>query len=328
MRCLKEIILITGFFTIGFMALGQSVEAIGQLDRDTIKMGEHLNFELNMKAPEGFEVFWPDWGDTLSKKVEIISKSDIQQQPLDTRRNIWMKQNIIVTSFDTGVNIIPPVKLEFSPKGDSTVFTATSAAISFYVQPMTVDTTASFKPIKGPRGAPISFLEILPWIIGILGFLGVTALALWYFLRRQRKTKPIPVFEKPKIPPYKTAIEQLEELRHKKLWQNGHLKDYYSEMTDIVRSYIENQFGVQAVEMTTDEILIGIKPLRINEAAVYKLKHCLQLADLVKFAKAEPLPLEHDICLDNSLIFVKESHANTRLQQPEKIAETEKKEEL
>lgn len=328
MNFLKKIMLLTAYAALSFSALGQSVEAVGQLDRDTIKMGERLNFELNMKAPEGFEVFWPDWGDTLSKKVEIISASEIQQQPLDAKGNVWMKQNIIVTSFDTGVNIIPSVELEFSPKGDTTIFTATSAALSFYVQPVSVDTTASFKPIKGPRKAPISFLELLPWIIGILGMLGITALALWYFLRRQRKTSPIPVFEKPKIPPYKTAIEQLEELRHQKLWQNGHVKAYYSEMTDIVRNYIENQFGVQAVEMTTDEILIGIKPLNINEDATYKLKHCLQLADLVKFAKAEPSPLEHDICLDNSLVFVKESHANTRLQQPEKVAELGKKEDL
>ncbi|MBZ0242416.1 MAG: hypothetical protein K8F24_04310, partial [Bacteroidales bacterium] len=144
---------------------------------------------------------------------------------------------------------------------------------------------------------------------------------MWYFLRRQRKATPIPVFEKPKIPPYKTAIEQLEELRHKKLWQNGHIKAYYSEMTDIVRSYIENQFGVPAVEMTTDEILLGIKPLNINDDASDKLKYCLQIADLVKFAKAEPSPLEHDICLDNSIVFVKESHANNRLQQPEETYE-------
>lgn len=328
MNFLKKIMMLLTFAAISFSASGQSVEAIGQLDRDTIKMGERLNFELNMKAPEGFEVLWPAWGDTLSKSVEIISTSEIQQQPLDAKGNVWMRQNIIVTSFDTGVNVIPSVELEFMPKGDSTVFTANSAALSFYVQPVSVDTTASFKPIKGPRKAPISFLELLPWIIGILGLLGITALALWYFLRRQRKTSPIPVFEKPKIPPYKTAIEQLEELRHRKLWQNGHIKAYYSEMTDIVRTYIENQFGVQAVEMTTDEILIGIKPLNINEDAAYKLKHCLQLADLVKFAKAEPSSLEHDICLDNSLVFVKESHANTRSQQQEKAAETEKKEVL
>ncbi len=328
MNFLKKIMMLLTFAAISFSASGQSVEAIGQLDRDTIKMGERLNFELNMKAPEGFEVLWPAWGDTLSKSVEIISTSEIQQQPLDAKGNVWMRQNIIVTSFDTGVNVIPSVELEFMPKGDSTVFTANSAALSFYVQPVSVDTTASFKPIKGPRKAPISFLELLPWIIGILGLLGITALALWYFLRRQRKTSPIPVFEKPKIPPYKTAIEQLEELRHRKLWQNGHIKAYYSEMTDIVRTYIENQFGVQAVEMTTDEILIGIKPLNINEDAAYKLKHCLQLADLVKFAKAEPSPLEHDICLDNSLVFVKESHANTRSQQQEKAAEPEKKEVL
>ncbi len=83
---------------------------------------------------------------------------------------------------------------------------------------------------------------------------------MWYFFAQAKKNQANPGFEKPKVPPYKTAIEQLEELRHKKLWQNGHVKAYYSEMTDIVRVYIENQFDVQAVEMTTDEILLGINP--------------------------------------------------------------------
>lgn len=328
MRFFKEIVLLAAFAAFTFTVSGQSVEAIGQINRDTIKMGERLTFELNMMAPEGFEVFWPDWGDTLSKSVEIISKSTIQQQPLDAAGNVWMKQDIIVTSFDTGVNLIPSINLQFSPMGDTTVFTATSAVLSFYVQPVAIDTTASFKPIKGPRKAPITFLEVLPWIIGVLGVLGIIALALWYFLRRQRKTSPIPIFEKPKIPAYKVAIEALEELRHRKLWQSGHIKAYYSELTDIVRIYIEEQFGVQAVEMTTSEILIGIKPLNINEDALSKLRYCLQLADLVKFAKAEPSPLENDICLDHSIVFVKESYGNAASQPSQDAAPSDKKEEL
>lgn len=311
MKSRINILLLAAFWSMSFVVSAQSVEALGNIDRDTIKQGERLTFTLNMKAPEGYEVLWPDWGDTLSKSVEIVSHSDIEQQPLDAMGNVWMQQNISVTSFDTGINTIPVVQIEFSPKSDTNIYTAKSAALSFYVQAVSIDTTASFKPIKGPRKAPITFLEILPWLIGILGILAIIALAIWYFVRRQRKTSEIPFFEKPKVPPYTIALESLEELRHKKLWQNDQVKTYYSELTDIVRTYIEDQFDVPAVEMTTDEILAGIRPLNINDDAVGKLRNCLQLADLVKFAKAQPSALEHDLCLDHMISFVKESHANT-----------------
>jgi hypothetical protein len=93
----------------------------------------------------------------------------------------------------------------------------------------------------------------------------------------------------------------------KKLWQADRVKDYYSELTDIVREYIEAQFGVQAVEMTTDEILYGLRGISINAQAMGKLSNTLQTADLVKFAKANPHALENDTALSYSVDFVKET---------------------
>jgi bifunctional N-acetylglucosamine-1-phosphate-uridyltransferase/glucosamine-1-phosphate-acetyltransferase GlmU-like protein len=112
---------------------------------------------------------------------------------------------------------------------------------------------------------------------------------------------------KPKIPPYVTALEALETLRLKKLWQADKVKEYYSELTDIVRQYIEAQFGVQAVEMTTDDILYGLKNIGINAQAMGKLTNTLQTADLVKFAKATPHALENDTALSYSVDFVSET---------------------
>jgi len=93
----------------------------------------------------------------------------------------------------------------------------------------------------------------------------------------------------------------------KKLWQAGKVKEYYPELTDIVRVYIEDRFAVMAIEMTTHEILDGLKKHLINDEAMQKLRGSLELADLVKFAKANPTPLENDTCLNHGIDFVNET---------------------
>lgn len=315
MKSLKILLVLSLTIAFGHHLNGQAVEAISKISTDSLKPGERLIFEINMKAPEGFEVAWPDFQDTLTAGIEILGKSPIEQIPLDKDGNVWMRQELTLTMFDTGYQIVPPVKLNFKPRGDSSLFEASTPPHQVYVIPVQIDTTASFKPIIGPRKEPISFAEILPWIIGGLGLAAIIALIIWFFVYHQRKEKPIPIFQKAVIPPHSKALEELENLRHKKLWQNGKIKTYYSELTEIVRIYIEDQFKVPAVEMTTAEILQGINPLKINSDAVSKLEHTLQLADLVKFAKMQPGALENDLCLENMVVFVKESHANVASQE-------------
>ena len=94
------------------------------------------------------------------------------------------------------------------------------------------------------------------------------------------------------------------------MWQSGKVKEYFSTLTDIAREYIEGQFGVNAVEMTTDDIMEEIKPLHFSKEAYDKLKDTMVVADLVKFAKYSATPLESDTCLNNMTDFVNESYAH------------------
>ena len=107
----------------------------------------------------------------------------------------------------------------------------------------------------------------------------------------------------------------LESLKVKKLWQAGKVKDYYTELTDIVRIYIEERFSVQAVEMTTEEILEGLKDSYIDQESINKLARTLVLADLVKFAKEKPLPLENDTSMNNTIDFVKETRSEREVEE-------------
>ena len=94
------------------------------------------------------------------------------------------------------------------------------------------------------------------------------------------------------------------------MWQSGKVKEYFSSLTDIAREYIEGQFGVNAVEMTTDDILEEIKPLHFSKETYNKLKDTMEVADLVKFAKYSASTLESDTALSSMTEFVNESYAH------------------
>ena len=120
-------------------------------------------------------------------------------------------------------------------------------------------------------------------------------------------------------------MEALESLRLKKLWQSGRVKEYYSEMTEIVREYIELRFPVRALEMTTSEINAALRQTEVNSSAREKLHQTLILADLVKFAKEQPLPLENDLSFSHCIDFVRETKPRKEAEflQPEKVEHVE-----
>lgn len=287
----------------------QNVEAISTLSTDSIAPGEQFGLELNLKVPSDFQVQWPTFSDTLIGTIEIVSQGTTETSQPDIQGNKIMRQQFLLTSFDTGWAYIPGINIKFAAQGDTNFYLAQSNPLMLRVQPVAIDTTVAFKPIKSTEGVPISFAEILPWIIGGLALIGLIFVLIWLIRKRKPIEQSTAVAQKPGLPPHTIAIEQLEELRLERLWQQGQLKSYYTRLSDIIRVYIEAQFPVNAVEMTTYEILSGLKHTGINENALRKLELSLELSDLVKFAKAQPTGMENDMSLNHLVDFVNESYA-------------------
>ena len=115
-------------------------------------------------------------------------------------------------------------------------------------------------------------------------------------IRKRKETEDAPTYRT--LPPFEEAILRLNELDEKLLWQNNKIKEYYSELTEIVRGYIERELKVPALENTTDEVLAMIKDFKnldsieTSKETIKKLKDLLREADLVKFAKSKPLAIE------------------------------------
>jgi len=299
-----------------------NAEAWAKLDSASIMIGDQIGMELGIKLPVNFVVEWPQYADTVTSHIEVIKK-----QGIDTIRkdgNLVLSQLYTITSFDSGYFEIPPAEFRFHPAGDTSVkYTTNTNTLFLNVTTPVVDTTKAFKPIVGPVKEPYTFAEIFPWVLLGLVIIGGIVFLIWY-IRRKKKNKPLFVRKpKPALPPDVEAIQNLEELRLAKVWQQGKVKEYYTQLTDIMRHYFERRYMFDAPEMTSDEILEQLGEQRVNDEALGKIKDVMQLADLVKFAKAQPTPLENDLSLSHSIDFVKETKP-VPVPQPQEEVDKEK----
>lgn len=283
----------------------QNAEAFASIDSASIMIGDQLNMEVGITLPKGFEVRWPTFKDTLSVHIEILKASAIDTVFTEDRNTL--KQQLLITSFDSGFFEIPSITFNFKHQNDTLIFSANTNKLFLQVYTPQVDTTQAFKIIKGPIAEPYTFREALPWILLVLLIVIVLGLGMLY-IRKRRRNQPVFTRKvKPLPPPHIVAIKKLEELRLAKIWQQGRLKMYYTQLADITREYMERRYRFDALEMTTDEILDTLKKHKINQDALNKLGAVLQLADLVKFAKAQPTALENDLSLNHSIDFVNET---------------------
>jgi hypothetical protein len=311
--------------TIAFQkSYSQATEARISLDTSAILLGDQIDLTLALDVPANSEVFWPFFtGDTVVTGIEILSTGPVDTISLNDDY-LRLEQAIKITCFDSGYYQIPPIPFKFRMKGDTTNYMLQTIPAFLEVSAPEVDMNAEIKPIKPPLEAPFTLDEALPYIGGVL-LLGLLVFGILYYLRKRKKEEPVfrPRF-KPDVPAHIQAMEQLEALKMKKLWQSGKIKEYYSELTEIVRWYVEERYKVPALEMTTGEIVSGLKKTDVNAEALTKLDNTLILADLVKFAKEKPLPVENDVSLNNCIDFVKE----TKPQEQTEEKETEKPEKV
>ena len=300
----------------------QNVEVEGKVNDTKVQVGKPFTLDLSLKVPYGWFVEWNDFAiDTLSEQLDIIKRSEVERTA-DADSNVIVKQQLTLMTFDTGQIQVPAVGLTYAKSFDDPdrlkVYTD---PINLYSATITVDTTMAYKPIVEPIAAPVQMKEVFPWILAVL-LLALVVFGIWYW-RKHRKTKVDAdgnIVRGPVIPPYDKAVGDLENLRQQKLWQSGKVKEYFSSLTDIAREYIEGQFGVNAVEMTTDDILEEVKPLHFSQETYNKLKETMEVADLVKFAKYSAANLESENAMNSMTEFVNESYAQFQKRKAEEEA--------
>ena len=286
----------------------QNIYANGSIDRDSIFAGQPFNYKIDIKMPKDYVIEWTTTKDTLNKSIEVIKRSEITNTPISNGDMIF-SQTLTLTSFDTGYVEIPPIGLKYSKSiEDTTKNNCFTEYMYIYVEPTSIDTTMAYKPIKMPIKQGITFIEVSTFVGGIIILIGLILLAIYLIKRSKNKGKIEEEESIPEIPAIVTARERLSQLKDANLWQSGKSKEYYTYLTDIAREYLEGQFNIDAIEMTSDEILEEVKKLQIDKLILSKLEHTLTTADLVKFAKANPSPTENETAFSDINSFVEESY--------------------
>ena len=298
----------------------QKVMATAKFKTNVIRIGEQteLTLQVDYRKTQVKSVKFPFLKDTLIGKVDIVSKGEIEKYAPDKSdpSAIRQTQTYIITSFDSGFYAIPPFHFVIN---DDTASIVESEAMILTVNTVKADTTKAPKDIKPPLDEPFTFSDALPYIaIGLGAIAAIIGLVL--LINRLNK-RPIRIIPKtPPLPPHVIAWRKLDQLQLKKLWQEGKVKEYHSEVSEILREYIGNSFPVNALELTSDEILYRFRRINIEKELKSKLKQVLLLSDMVKFAKENPLEDEHKLSLANAYDFVRST-----MPEEKKITATELK---
>lgn len=292
------------FAVLSFSGFGQQAEQF--LENSSITIGQQIGLSVEFTLPGGWpsgempESFWPiEAVDTLTAQVEIIERSDIEQDTV--KGDLIVHQDLIITSFDTGFVVIPPVRFQLADQ------TIESNALLLQVTQPTLD-ESGLRQNKASREVHYTWfdriMEQIGWIIAAV--LLVVVIALWLRYRKKQTDSDVsePTPEVPRDPPHIEALNALEKLRQKQLWQNEQGKAYQTELTDILRTYVERRYSVSTFERTTREILADLKLCGLPSDAFARLKATLELADMVKFAKYSALPNEHEQGMSNAELII------------------------
>ena len=271
------------YITFFISAIGMAQNPVEMLvDTTNIRIGEQIEYQLSVDKTDN--VLFPKLMLDSLRKVEVV-----EELPIDTTETRFIKKYIL-TSFDSGSYVIPRQFVLIKNQKYST------DSLLVHVSTVKVDTLKQkLFPIKAVKNQPIIFDDYKNYLWIGLAILALIIAIILYFVFRNKKEE---ISIEDRIPPYEMAMQRLGELDEKQLWQHDKIKQYYIELTDIIRTYIERDLKIPALESTTDELIETIadfnkiNSLDLPKKTIKNLQRLLQEADLVKFAKHKPVSHE------------------------------------
>lgn len=285
----------------------QSVTVDASIDSLEIMIGDQAKVRLQVSLDANQQVSLPMYKDTLVTGVEIVEVAKPDTQLLNGGKRMMLTQEYTITSFDSALYFLPPMEV----KVDNKVYRSQPLALKVFSIPVDTLHPDQFFGQRPVTNAPFVWGDWYAAIAcGLLFIPGV--LLLIYLISCLRSNKPIirKIKVEPKLPPHVVALNEMERIKSEKSWQKGDQKVYYTELTDVLRNYIKERFGFNATEMTSAEILDHLLECKDKEA-VKELKELFTTADLVKFAKHNPMMNENDANLLCAIGFIDETKEET-----------------
>lgn len=257
-----------------------------------------VRVEINGASDGGQLVSAPEPGQDYNG-IEVSSvKADTTQLGDGSVKIVY---DIAIQPFDPGTFTLPP--FAYAVGSD----TARSEALTLKVLEVDLDSLTDINPMHGIVSVDRRWYDFIPdWSVWILVGILVAVIAFAAYLLFKRD-KNVFVRKKKETPPYDLAVMRLNELQAKKLPQSGRDKEYYTELTDILRQYLEGRFGINAMEMSSTQIIYTMRHNAETKPGSELMKQVLEIADFVKFAKVRPLPDDNVKSFNSALKFVEDS---------------------
>lgn len=296
--------LLLSLFSILCTGLTAQITVDAKIDSTAIVIGDqtHLTFRITQKP--GQRVMMPLLVDSIPGGLDIVEslKPDTVAGDAGT---VQIKKSYLVTAFEDSLLYIPA--LPFVIDGDTVWSKTLSLKV---VQPFKIDTAShQIADIKPVIQGPFDWKGLLLILLFILLVHGLVVAGIYVYRTYFVKEPELDQKSKDLLQPaHVVALGYLDRIKQEKPWQAGRSKEYHTQLTDVLRTYIERMFNINSMEMTSDEILEEFRLMHLENKSVYtNLKQILTLADLVKFAKWEPSIDEHELSLMNAYFFINQT---------------------
>ena len=262
----------------------QTISVASYTDTTDYLVGDFINYEIEVVTRKNIEVISPSLPDTLAQLDLIAREEPISTEDEKSKTTIY---KFIFAGYDSVQAVIPPMTVKYRTVDDTSFKKIITDSIVVHIHTVPVSTAEEIKDVKSPITIPYNWMWLLLWIA-----IAIFIIIAGYYSYKKYKQKKLeqPVEKKIIIiPPHVKALAALENLESEQLWQKGFIKDYHSRITKIIRNYFEERFDLPAMELTTTETIQHLKGIKEKDIILDITYDFLSNADLVKFAKFQPL---------------------------------------
>jgi len=319
MTKLKNIFLF--FLLLLPLSLQAQVVFEARIDTLVLLIGEQRELTLDVTCGAKQKLKMPDYKpmQPLAPEVEIVDLLGTDTTFLDEGKRMQVLQRYTITAWDSAFVLLPPFEIEVDGEPYK------SKQLALKVLTLEIDTASvdynQFFPQKDIQNNPFSWDDWKP-VMWLVGFSQLLFLVLLWIYSRWHENKPLIriIRRKVKLPAHQVAMSEIERIKGERNWTAEDSKEYYTQLTDTLRTYIKERFGFNATEMTSSEIIEHLLEVQ-DEQALAELRQLFTTADLVKFAKWTTLTGENDANLVNAIEFINQTKQEVDPNAPTEIVE-------
>ncbi len=302
-RSILVILLITVLSPITTLGQYSKFTIKASLDSAYLIMGRQTDVTLEVIGPVDSTASVTSI-DSMWNKIELVSLGEAEVSDIGNGQKL-LKQNVTIQAFEPGLYSVPAFMFI---QGKDTVISSRPA---LKILPVEADSLNSFESVVAVNDDELPLIDLSNmswfwWVLLVIVIVAGVIFIIWKYYRKGTIQLPIKTAPKP-IPPYELAISQLNKLKEEHLWERGAEKLYYTKLTDILRTYLQGRFGINAMEMTSSQILSALKADAILPELYSRIHSALTVADFVKFAKLKPTREDNEGSYNTVVKFVEDT---------------------